>query len=229
MNLHTDTRLTKLGILHGTTSRPLGNMRLADNTNTLFTSLGLEQTHIARFKQTHSDKIISLSSLADIQALQTTPLPEADAWILCATGIGAAILTADCVPLIVWDEKAHILGLAHCGWRGVVQQLPAKTVQYMRAAGAKGKISAWAGPHIQACCFEVQQEVAAQFEGCVQYRADKQFVNLNQAIKQQLLQEKISPADIVFDLSCTCCQPEQFFSFRRQHRKDAMLTFVYKP
>jgi len=223
MKLHTDPRLTALGILHGTTTRPMGNMRLPKNTHALFNRLNIDEKNVARFKQIHSDKLLTISSLKDIQTTQ-----EADGWIVTGTHLGAAILTADCVPLIVWDETASVIGLAHCGWRGVAQRLPAKTVQQLKNAGAKGKIYAWVGPHIQTCCFEVQDDVAIQFLLDIQERNGKKFVNLNQAILRQLTQEGLSATDIAFDTSCTCCQPEQFFSFRRDHQKDALMTFVYK-
>lgn len=229
MNLHTDPRLTALGILHGTTDRCAGNMRLAENTHKLFTAQHIAESCIARFKQTHSDRLIRLSSAAQVKALQHIPVQEADGWILCGNGFGAAILTADCVPLLLWDEQAHLIGLAHCGWRGVAAQLPAKTALQLQKAGAKGKLFAWVGPHIQKCCFEVQNDVAQQFPHSAQIRNGKQFVDLNQEIQRQLLQAGVQKEDISFSAHCTCCEPEHFFSFRRDHQKDALLTFVYKP
>ncbi len=229
MNCYSDPRLSAIGILHGTTGRTDGNMRLAENASRLFDTQNLPKEHIARFKQVHSDRLVRVSSVAEVKALQHLVLQEADGWILSGHGIGAAILTADCVPLILWDETANILGLSHCGWRGVAAGLPAKTVHQMRACGARGKISAWAGPHIQACCFEVQADVAAQFPLGRQTRNGKQFVDLNQEITYQLTQAGVAAADIVYSKHCTCCEPEHFFSFRRDHQKDALLTFVYRP
>ena len=229
MNLYTDPRLTALGIVHGTTDRCAGNMRLAENTGALFKIQGIEECHIARFKQIHSDRLLRLSSAAEVRALQRIPIQEADGWILHGNGLGAAILTADCVPLFMWDETAQVLALAHCGWRAVAAGLPAKTARQLRKAGAEGKLSAWAGPHIQACCFEVQNDVASQFPRGLQKHTGKQFVDLNKEIQYQLLQEGLEEKDIVFSKHCTCCEAEHFFSFRRDHQKDALLSFVYKP
>ena len=229
MMLQTDPRLTALGIFHGTTHRSMGNMRLAANTQRLFALQNIPEDHIARFKQIHSDILVPVSSVEQVQTLAQQPLQEADGWILSGKSTGAAILTADCVPLIVWDENAQVIGLSHCGWRGVAAGLPVQTVRKMHAAGAKGKISAWVGPHIQACCFEVQDDVATQFPRSLQIRDGKQFVNLNHEILYQLLQEGLKKEEIVFSEHCTCCEPENFFSYRRDHTKDALLTFVYKP
>ena len=229
MTLYTDPRLTALGILHGTTDRQSGNMRLADCTRNLFNTLHLAEEKILRFKQIHSDKLCSACSARQAAALQQPPLPEADGWVLTAPGYGAAILTADCTPLFVWDEHGEVLGLSHCGWRGVAAELPVKTVQTMQQHGAKGRLCAWVGPHIQACCFEVQQDTAVYFPQDTRTRQGKLFVDLNQAILRQLTQNGLHPDDIVFSAHCTCCEPDRFFSYRRDHTKDALLSFIYKP
>lgn len=228
MALYSDPRLLALGVVHGTTDRAAGNMRLSENTQYLFNALNIDPCAIARFKQVHSDRIIYLTSTE--QARQThSLLTEADAWILSGTGLGAAILTADCVPLILWDETAQVIGLAHCGWRAVAAGLPGKMVRSMRRAGAQGTLSAWAGPHIQACCFEVQADVAAQFPDCLIEKNGKLFVDLNRAISIQLTAENIPAAAVRFPYYCTCGDKQRFFSYRRDHTKDALLTFVYKP
>ncbi len=229
MKLYSDPRLLSLGVIHGTTDRDLGNMRLAESTHALFERLGIDEKNILRFKQVHSDNLICVVSLEDVKKIQSAPLAEADGWVIKGKGFGAAILTADCVPLVLWDEKAEVLGLSHCGWRGVVAGLPAKTVLEMKKQGAQGKISAWVGPHIQSCCFEVQTDVAEQFDSCVIKKEGKLYVDLNKAITRQLLSAGIEEKDMQFPHLCTCGDKLKFFSYRRDHTKDALLTFVYRP
>lgn len=229
MKIYSDPRLLSLGVVHGTADRRAGNMRLKACTRALFEALNIPEENILRFKQTHSDRIIRVSSMQEARALQNAPLQEADGWALKGRGFGAAILTADCVPLILWDEKACVLGLSHCGWRGVAEGLPGKTARQMRALGALGQISAWAGPHIQSCCFEVKEDVAARFPGCVREKNGKLYVDLNQEITRQLTAAGLKEENIKLPYYCTCGDKENFFSFRRDHTKDALLTFVYKP
>ena len=229
MTLYFSEKLQALGIVHGTTDRLDGNMRLAENTRRLFDGLNIPEEKILRFKQVHCDKIISVLSGQQAAAQTAAALVDADGWLLGATGWGAAILTADCVPLIVWDEHADIIGLAHCGWRGVAAKLPAQTVQAMKNAGARGALSAWVGPHIQANSFEVQNDVAEQFPGCVLQRGGKLFVDLNSAILAQLSAQGVAENNVELSRHCTYAEPKNFFSFRRDHTKDALLTFVYKP
>ena len=229
MKIYSDPRLLSLGVIHGTPDRGAGNMRLAENTRALFEALGVPESRILRFKQTHSDTLIPVTSAEEAQALQNRPLQEADGWLLAGRGYGAAILTADCVPLIIWDETANIVGLSHCGWRGVAAGLPGKTARAIRQYGGKGPLSAWAGPHIQSCCFEVQQDVADKFPGCVLHKNGKLYVDLNKEIVRQLTAAGLKEENIRLPYYCTCGDKENFFSYRRDHTKDALMTFVYKP
>lgn len=230
MKIYSDPRLLSLGVIHGTTDRSAGNMRQSAQTQALFDSLSIPESRILRFKQIHSDRLICVSGLRQQQRIQTAPLQEADGWVLSGPGgFGAAILTADCVPLIIWDETARVVGLAHCGWRGVAAQLPQKTALAVRQCGGKGRLQAWAGPHIQSCCFEVQADVAAQFPDSVLHKNGKLYVDLNQEIARQLTAAGLKEQDLKFPYYCTCGDKARFFSYRRDHTKDALLTFVYRP
>lgn len=230
MKIYADNRMLALGLVGGTVSRHAGNMREAANQTAVFRQLNVPEAQMLHFHQTHSDRIIRIASDADALAFQNQPEQEADAWVLSCGGWGAAILTADCVPLFLWDETARVFALAHCGWRGVVKQLPYKTALAMKDAGAQGPLYGWLGPHIQSCCFEVQEDTASQFSAQSVVRKDgKIFVNLNTEIILQLQLAGMSATDIKTPYYCTCGDKENFFSWRRDHVKDCLLSFVYKP
>ena len=100
----------------------------------------------------------------------------------------------------------------------------------MKDAGAQGPLYGWLGPHIQSCCFEVQEDTASQFSAQSIVRKDgKIFVNLNTEIILQLQLAGMSATDIKTPYYCTCGDKENFFSWRRDHVKDCLLSFVYKP
>lgn len=230
MKIYADNRMLSLGLVGGTVSRQAGNMRVLANQSALYKQLNIPEKQILHFRQTHSSRIIRIASDADALAFQNQPEQEADAWVLSCGGWGAAVLTADCVPLFLWDETARVFALAHCGWRGVVQQLPYQTALAMKEAGAQGVIYGWLGPHIQSCCFEVQQDTASQFSAqSVLHKDGKIFVNLNTEIILQLQLAGLTSADIKTPYYCTCGDKENFFSWRRDHVKDCLLSFVYKP
>ena len=231
MNLFTDPRFLAAGFTAGTLSRHAGNMADLTNQETVYKKWNINPAHILHLHQVHGDKLVTVSSAQAAQQLAQTPLQDADGWIFSPmlSQWGAAILTADCVPLFVWNASGTHAALSHCGWRGVVQQLPFKTAQALVASGAKGPFYAWAGPHIQPCCFEVQPDTAEKFpQMCVLTKNGKLFVDLNEVVRAQLLQAGLCEKDIILSNACTCCETENFFSWRRDHVRNLLLSFIYK-
>ena len=230
MTIFTDNRLLSAGLIGGTLSRHRGNMREPQAQQPIYEELGIPPERILHFHQTHSDTLLSIRTTQDAQAVQQGSIQDADAWLLTTPGWGAAILTADCVPLFLWDESAQVFSLAHCGWRGVVKRLPFKAAQTLKQAGARGKIHGWLGPHIHVCCFEVQEDVATQFSPKSLHRENgKIFVNLNLEILCQLQEAGIPAQQIKTPYYCTHCDKTNFFSWRRDHQRENLLSFIYKP
>lgn len=230
LQIYSDPRLLRLGVVHGTASRKWGNMRTPENVQNLMSALHIPPDKLLRFHQTHSDVILHALTPEQTEQIRLAPTQDADGWIIRGRGVGAAILTADCVPLFIWDEEGELLGLAHCGWRGVAKGLPAKLAAELKQAGAKGRLNAWIGPHIQSCCFEVQQDVAQQFPpACVLHKNGKTYVDLNAEILRQLAEQGLAEQDVKAPYHCTCGNRLEFFSYRRDHAKDALLSFVYRP
>ncbi len=232
MKIYTDQRLLRTGLVGGTISRHSGNMRELACQQIAFDKLGIAPDHILHFHQVHSDTIIPIASTQQAQKYLSAALADADAWMFspCIAGWGAAIVTADCVPLFVWDDTGTYAALAHCGWRGVVKGLPEKTARALLTLNPKLHLNAWLGPHIQACCFEVQEDVAAQFPpGCIIRHENKIFIDLNIEIKRQLTEAGIPAKRIQAPYYCTCTDKENFFSWRRDHEKNLLLSFLYKP
>ena len=232
MKIYTDQRLLRAGLIGGTLSRHSGNMRDTSSQTAALSELGIDPTRVLHLHQTHSDTLISVRNAQEAHRHLSAPIPDADAWSLSPllSGWGAAIVTADCVPLFVWDDTGTYAALAHCGWRGVVKGLAQKAVRSLLAEHPNLPLNAWLAPHIQACCFEVQADVATQFTpNCIIHRKNKIFVDMNIEIKQQLVQAGISARRIYISNHCTCCDPANFFSWRRDHEKDVLLSFLYKP
>ncbi|MBO4675452.1 MAG: polyphenol oxidase family protein [Elusimicrobiaceae bacterium] len=228
MKIFTDPRMLQHGFIAGTLSRQEGPMNTVDRQAEIFTRLGIDPQKMLHLHQIHSDILFSFDNETRCRSFTTAPLQDGDGWIFAPapTSWGAAIVTADCVPLFVWAEDASVWGLAHCGWRGVAAKLPLKTVQALQSR-TTSPLCVWAGPHIQSCCFEVQEDTASQFPPQTrQQRGDKIFIDLNEAIRLQLLQTGL---DVQFSDKCTCCQPADFFSWRRDHKREMLLSFMYKP
>ena len=72
-----------------------------------------------------------------------------------------AVRAADCVPVLLADARAGVIGAAHCGRPGLAAGVVPRTLEAMRALGAT-EITAWIGPHVCGACYEVPAEMQAE-------------------------------------------------------------------
>ena len=114
---------------------------------------------LVTLRQIHSDLIHFVSEVPDHP-------PAGDGLITNVQGLLLAVLTADCLPVIVADPKHHAVGVFHAGWRGTVKRIVEKGVGEMRRRfGSKpADLRAAIGPGIRNCCYQVGQEVKDKFE-----------------------------------------------------------------
>ncbi|MFY9561096.1 MAG: peptidoglycan editing factor PgeF [Terriglobales bacterium] len=138
-------------------------------------TLFLQQLGLAKGRQTwplitlrqiHSDLIHRVQSVPDHP-------PVGDGLITDTPGPLLAVLTADCLPIILVDRKKHAVGVFHAGWRGTVKRIVEKGVGEMqRHFGSNPhNIVATIGPGVQSCCYEVGEEVRQKFEAQFTYAA----------------------------------------------------------
>ncbi len=122
---------------------------------------------LVTLRQIHSDVIHCVTDLPQ-QAL------AGDGLITQTPGIVLAILTADCLPVILADTKRPAIGVLHAGWRGTMKRIVEKGVGEMRRCfGTQARdIKAAIGPGIHSCCYEVGPEVRERFESQFEYAAE---------------------------------------------------------
>lgn len=122
---------------------------------------------IVTLRQIHSDIIHCVASVP----AQT---PVGDGLLTATPGLLLAIQTADCFPVILVDAERKAVGVFHAGWRGTALRIVEKGVGAMfRNFGSRpGDLRAAIGPGIQGCCYEVGQEVRANFESQFEYAAE---------------------------------------------------------
>jgi polyphenol oxidase len=135
---------------------------------------------------------------------------EGDALFGDAPDLALSVVTADCVPVLLAGPNG--LAAVHAGWRGLVGGVIPATLE--RLGGAHAVHTAWIGPTIGSCCYEVGEEVAAQFpaEAVVPGPADRPHLDLIAAARLQLKGvEEIRTVPV-----CTRCEPEKLYSYRRE-------------
>ena len=176
-----------------------------------------QQPNLASLNQVHS-------SICLYAGDRQGRLGEGDALITDVAGAMVAVRTADCIPVLLVDTRLRAVAAVHAGWRGTVQRISALTVDAMisRFGSRPQDLTAAIGPGIGPCCYEVGEEVAAQFPE----RADLQGrtrVDLPEANRRQLIAAGLSPERIYKAGLCTCCSGEEFYSWRREHSRSGRM------
>lgn len=172
--------------------------------------------------QTHSDhiKVIDKEGNQGWEGLEDA-VKDCDALITNKHETILVILTADCVPILLCDTRKGVIAAVHAGWRGTQKEIVSKTVQKMSDVfDCKVKdIFAGVGPAIGACCYEVNEDVAAQFllvpEVCERIN-DKFMIDLPLMNKIQLINAGLPESNIEMSGICTACEVEKFFSYRKE-------------
>ena len=161
--------------------------------------------HLATVKQIHSATCVAASGRAGV-------LGPADALIEDRPGAVIAVKTADCMPILLADDRRHAVAAVHAGWRGTAAHIVPAAVSCMseRFGSRAEDLYAAIGPGIGACCYEVGPEVMAQFGG-----QGRGYLDLDAENRRQLIEAGVTPARIDASHLCTMCRKEEFHSFRR--------------
>lgn len=201
------------------------------NRNYLCEKLNIERKNLVTVKQTHSDNIEIFNSEINFY-------DNCDSLITCIEDSALILNFADCVPIILFDDKNNVASVIHAGWRGTQSEIVKKTVIKMTENfDSKPEfIRAAIGPCIGQCCFSTDKDV---FEKLVQpdkvndtnlYSYDKDndkyCIDLKQLNKIQLLDTGVEKIDICD--YCTSCMSDIFFSYRKESGKTARHSAIVK-
>ncbi|MDR1555270.1 MAG: peptidoglycan editing factor PgeF [Campylobacteraceae bacterium] len=150
--------------------------------------------------------------------IDTNSTPKADAIIAKNRDLILCVMVADCVPVVLFDAKNSIIAAVHAGRKGVFSDIITNTVSIMRHdfETKPENVKAFIGASINACCYEIKDEVAKEakekFAFALEKRDEKYFLNLQKITKLQL--NKNSITDILHEDICTSCD-KRYFSYRR--------------
>jgi len=146
-----------------------------------------------------------------------------------------AILTADCLPVVIADQAGRALGVAHAGWRGLAAGVLERTVDAVRhRAGGQGLLHAWIGPAIGPTAFEVGADVLQAFGGITGPAAQafaarpgiagKWWCNLPKLAEQRMRAAGVSA--IEHSGLCTASDV-RFYSYRKQGSTGRFATLAW--
>jgi YfiH family protein len=159
--------------------------------------------------QVHGDAVHVIREHSDLS-------PTCDALVTAVPGITLAVMTADCIPLLLSSDA--VVGAVHVGRRGLVSGVARKTVQAMRDLGAEA-ITAHIGPAVCGTCYEVDENTFNEVVAVYPLSASKTVqgthaLNLTKALVADL--EHLSITSTV-DSRCTMEDPN-LFSYRKSQR-----------
>jgi len=173
-------------------------------------------------KQTHSVHVIN--------AAKSRCIENADASYTNKANVVCAVMTADCLPVLLCDQAGTTVAAIHAGWRGLCDGIIESTV---KALGVEtSQLMAWLGPAIGPDAFEVGDEVREQFiahdaqaASAFTAKQDKWLGDLYLLAKQRL--NNVGVQAIYGEVNCTFSNPAQFFSYRRDGETGRMATLIW--
>jgi YfiH family protein len=226
--------LTRKG---GSSPPPYDSLNLSENN-------GDQQEHVSRNRnlvaktfefdlkrlillhQVHRDQIFLVKGPA-----LSLPSPlEYDAQVTNASNVFLGILTADCVPIFIADQKKKAIAAIHAGRQGTALHITTKVLQKMKKefGSLPEDLLVALGPSIGSCCYEIDEKVfSSEWEpfsipaGDGKWMVDLVRINVAQIEKEGIQEEQIFWIDL-----CTGCHRDLFFSNRKEGKTGRQLSFI---
>lgn len=169
------------------------------------------------------------SNIAEVNHYNSTPL-IADASITENKGIALAIMTADCLPILLATKKGAKVAAIHGGWRPLADNIIAKTIAHM--TDDANDLVAWLGPCIGPDKFEVGEDVYSAFvtnnelfsSAFISTTEGKYLANLHKIAKIQLHQHGVTTISTLAE--CTYTNDDKYYSYRRNPTTGRMATII---
>jgi YfiH family protein len=174
---------------------------------------------LAELKQVHGREVVPVGPAGPGHGVDGPLHGIGDGLVTAEPGMTLAVRGADCVPVLLADTAAGVIGACHCGRPGLLAGIVPATVAAMRDLGA-ARITAWIGPHVCGRCYEVplrmQADVAAVEPAT---RASTSWgtpsLDIGAGVQAQLERERVD----VVDLSTCTRESPDLFSYRRDGKR----------
>jgi hypothetical protein len=183
-----------------------------------FTGKGFESLDRVRTLQTVAvpDRVAWLHQVHSNRVLEARPgeCGQGDALVTTERGLALGVVTADCVPVLLAGDGE--IAAVHAGWRGLAQRIVPAALARLRTP--RHRVTAWIGPAIGPCCYEVSPEVAEEV-GRASGRdvsrpgpRGRPHIDLHAAAALQM----IGVGEIRRVEGCTRCRDGELWSYRRE-------------
>lgn len=169
------------------------------------------------------------NNVAVIESCQTTPI-IADAVITQTSHLALAIMTADCLPILLASKDGREIAAIHGGWRSLASNIIENTLSKMQTENEN--IHAWLGPCIGPTAFEVGDEVrqafieqSSDFTACfVKSSVGKWLADLSTIARLILLKQNV--VEVLSSSACTFSETERYYSYRKNNLTGRMAAII---
>ena len=243
-------------------SNPTAGQGSIEKHRELFRGIGAQGWPVASLRQVHSDTLFHIAHSQESHLAARAAGSSNQEWIAfdqrslgdalatAEPGILLSLRTADCVPVLLLDPQRPAVAAVHAGWRGALARIAEKTAnQLVKSYGSTpAEMIAVLGPCIQACCYEVGEEVFDQFNS--EYSQEEDFIartgkpsnplpssispgqgkwrlDLIRIARRQLQNAGLVAQNITNSGYCTRCRRDLFFSYRGEPKRvGRMITVI---
>ena len=220
-------------LVHGISTKAFGSMKIKDGTldcdhlETFRKALAIEERAVC-MQQVHG------GTVSVIPKLQKEKVPSTDGLVTNTKHIPLAVLTADCLPILFCDPQKEAIGVAHAGYKGLLNHIIEHTIDRMISEfGSDPKdIIVGVGPGIERDCYEVGKEVIALFEKTFPSfkemfvaKDGKYFLDLHKVAEQCLRKGGILKEHSEVLSACTKCD-SNLYSYRRGDTNDRFVSII---
>ncbi len=234
-------------LIHGFSERQDGNMSRREDRSTaqkqecqanrqqFFEQLGIEsqeERSVIFNQQSHSSIIHYISHLPQRLAnVNEVAIGTGDGLIADQPNLFLSVLSADCMPIFLYEPKKGLIASLHAGWRGLSQGIvPLVIRQLVDLGGESREVRVWLGPHIKVCHYDLKSELPASglkrqafspWPEAISEQEGRMFLDLTKVAVRQLQEAGIEADNLEISPDCTACQTDRFFSYHISHGQPA--------
>jgi len=240
-NIYKFKSLKSRKLIHGVSTKFFGSIKNNGNINkknlkSFLDALRVDIKNVVFPEQVHGSSVVTIDDSKKKHIL------NADGLITNKKNVFLGIVTADCLPIIFYDEKMGIVGIAHAGYKGILKGILKNMVLSFKKLRSDAKdILVGIGPAIGVCCYDVSYERIKIFDKLLnadgdsgrsrqvgiarmtkihQVRNEKHFLDLKNIAKQIFISEGILEENIEVSDICTYDNIKNFYSFRGEGPKN---------
>ena len=219
------------GVFDSLNVRAVGTDKLEnvlENVTRIGKVIGKNIEHICKGSQAHTDNVIYINeqNMSEF-AYSKLNKYEVDGYITDSNKLATLVTTADCNPIVIYDPVHNAVANIHSGWKGTIRRIYLVALNKLKEQfGTNANdIIVCVGPAIKACCFSSEEEsfkenftnIWSDEEKYIYYEEEnsKRFhIDLKYVITKDFVKEGVKEENIHFADICTCCNNQDFYSFR---------------